>query len=592
MRFLAVLLLCFLVIPVNLSLAQEAAQSPLRVRVGEHPGFNRIVFDWPARVRYSVDSGPGYATVTFDQAATLDLSRYSPSRVPLIEGVTSQQKNGSLVVRLQLPQGASVSDFYNLNSVVVDVSAVAPAKPARTAQRAAVPQSAGLPAATTAAPRLASQQAQASDSTSPKLGLEDKKKGKGKKGGKDKDGKNGVEFDIDDSPSTRYEILPSLTVGGTIELESDYEGNFDLDDTVDDDHWTAEPALEVALDYAPVDYFEFFTALRFAGDFELLDEDGKKNNTEELVFEELNVTFRDFVPGLSTRIGRQRVKDEREWLYDEELDGVNLYYRYQNFGLEASVNQQGLVDLDLLGDDDDEDIVNYFVFGHYKPNKDHQLGTFLVVRDDTRKGEPTPIFVGGRAIGEVVDDLDYWLQAAFATGHTLNPVTGERDRLSGFGIDTGATYVVDTTLKPSFTLAFAFGSGDSDPTDGTDHSFRQTGLQDNQDRFNGVARFRYYGEVLDPELSNLFIYTAGAGIKPSKKSSLDLVYHYYSLDEAQFGSANSSKDLGQEVDLVLGMNEIKGVKFELTLGYFFPGDVFPDGADPAWLVSSEFRVRF
>ena len=47
------------------------------------------------------------------------------------------------------------------------------------------------------------------------------------------------------------------------------------------------------------------------------------------------------------------------------------------------------------------------------------------------------------------------------------------------------------------------------------------GLQENEADFGGAASFKDYGEVLDPELSNLAIFTVGLGLRPSEKFSLD-----------------------------------------------------------------------
>ena len=100
-------------------------------------------------------------------------------------------------------------------------------------------------------------------------------------------------------------------------------------------------------------------------------------------------------------------------------------------------------------------------------------------------------------------------------------------KIRGIGFDLGATYQFDLPLKPSVAVGYAFGTGTADPKGLVDKSFRQTGLQENEDRFHGVTSFKYYGELFDPELSNLMIFTGGIGIRPTRNSSIDLVYHYY-----------------------------------------------------------------
>ena len=120
-----------------------------------------------------------------------------------------------------------------------------------------------------------------------------------------------------------------------------------------------------------------------------------------------------------------------------------------------------------------------------------------------------------------------------------------------------------------------------------DRRFRQTGLQENEARFSGVTRIQYYGELLDPELSNLAIFTGGIGIRPTKRSSIDLVYHYYLQDkvstsirsaEIDADPSGLSKRLGSEIDLVVGYEKLKDIEVKCVLGYFIPGKAFPKAA--------------
>ena len=149
---------------------------------------------------------------------------------------------------------------------------------------------------------------------------------------------------------------------------------------------------------------------------------------------------------------------------------------------------------------------------------------------------------------------------------------------------------LDLPLEPSLTVGFAIGS----------KSFRQTGLQDNSGRFNGVSKFKYYGEVLDPELSNIMIWTGGLGIIPFDETSLDIVYHYYAqvkksdklrdanVDEDLTGE---DRDLGHEVDMIFGSEIIKNVQVVLITGVFMPGKAFPED-DVALLGKLEVQIAF
>ena len=173
------------------------------------------------------------------------------------------------------------------------------------------------------------------------------------------------------------------------------------------------------------------------------------------------------------------------------------------------------------------------------------------------------------------------------------------------GFDLGSTYVFEVPLEPSITLGYAFGTGDRNLDDGKDKNFRQTGLQANEGDFNGVTDFNYYGELFDPELSNLSIFTIGAGIIPiEEKCSIDLVYHYYLQNEASDSLRDvgidaepdgQSKSLGSEIDLIIGyVNEGSKSIFELAfvLGYFIPGKAFPSDAENSFLAKLVVQVEF
>ena len=206
---------------------------------------------------------------------------------------------------------------------------------------------------------------------------------------------------------------------------------------------------------------------------------------------------------------------------------------------------------------------------------------------------------GVQAVGELTDTVNYWMNAAYVTGET-SELPGAPD-IHGFGVDLVVTYAPDLAWEPSVSLGFAFGSGDGDPGDGVNRNFRQTGLQENNASFNGVARFKYYGEVLDPELSNLAVMTFGAGINPIDNGSLDLVYHYYLQHHAADGLSDSNLDaepdgrhreLGHGLDLVLGYHGIDDLSAKIVVGAFLPGRAFAEDVDNAYYASFELQFAF
>jgi alginate production protein len=133
-----------------------------------------------------------------------------------------------------------------------------------------------------------------------------------------------------------------------------------------------------------------------------------------------------------------------------------------------------------------------------------------------------------------------------------------------------------------------------------DRSFRQTGLHDNEGTWAGVAKFKYYGELLDPELSNLRVLTGGIGLRPTPTTSLDLVAHAYwqhtaaaqlrdtRLDIAPLGHRRA---LGQAFEVIVGYVPIRQVKARGIMSVFVPGAAFAAEADPATFTKVEVEYR-
>lgn len=203
---------------------------------------------------------------------------------------------------------------------------------------------------------------------------------------------------------------------------------------------------------------------------------------------------------------------------------------------------------------------------------------YVFIRDDRSPAGERPVFTELQASGALGEALTYWLELAHVWGRD-----GSKP-IRGWGVDAGVTYTVDLPLRPSITAAYAVGSGDSHPDGRIDGAFRQTGLQENEARWAGVTRFKYYGELLDPELSNLAIVTVDFGLRPTRQSSVDLIYHEYRQQTASTalrGAAlaadpsGRSRQLGRELDLVVGYAGVTGLEVKGVLSYFMPGRAFP-----------------
>jgi alginate production protein len=404
-------------------------------------------------------------------------------------------------------------------------------------------------------------------------------------------------FDPEAAPETPYRLAPGLGFGAELQLDFALRRDADLDRRRDDERALLAPELSLALAYAPVPAFEAFVNLALLREFALAagPEGAGESGDIEVELKEAFVRWGSLGDGPSIVVGRQRFEDEREWLYDEELDAVRLQYGRGPLGAELSVSRNGLARKDLLSEREQERTDNYVLHARYALPREIVVEGYVILRHDRDADRRRPLFLGVRSFGEPVEGLDYWLELAHVGGRD------GASRVRGWAVDAGATYELGAFLRPSLTLGAALGSGDPHP-DGTDGNFRQTGLQENEGDFGGAAGFKYYGEVLDPELGNLAVLTAGVGIRPAETVSLDLVYHYYlqhrrapELREAAITAEPSgrSRRLGSEVDLVLGLESVwDRLDVKAVLGYFAPGPAFADGSDGAWLVAAEVQVRF
>lgn len=146
------LLLACLVAP-----APATAEPRIGVRVGDHPGHGRVVFDWPGPVAYEVEDRDGRVVLRFASPAAFDL----PPAGRLPRNLRGIEAAGQAVTLIPAP-GAGLRHFRLGGRVVVDLldaaappATAAPSQPARPAPRPPPPaatQAPARPAATPAPP--------------------------------------------------------------------------------------------------------------------------------------------------------------------------------------------------------------------------------------------------------------------------------------------------------------------------------------------------------------------------------------------------------------------------------------------------------
>jgi len=398
-------------------------------------------------------------------------------------------------------------------------------------------------------------------------------------------------FKQDEQKGAKFTIRPrdDLFLGGQVFVEGRGRDEFDLNRDRDRDDIEIGEQLKGDLLWGFSDNgsFALFEVSARRED-ELKDDRENESDTSLLITR----AYAYWILGPETRlqVGRQDFDEEREWLYDDRLDGVRFHYRGAPIELEVSLSSGLKV---LHTKNSMEDTITFISLARYRLDEEIHLSAYIIDRRDRGTEDFSPFHYGLRSYGRPKTGIRHWLELSRATGDD-----GER-QIDGYGIDGGLTYAFDHDLKPAITLGWALGTGDRHPDD--DQSpFRQTGLQDNNARFGGVTSFRYYGELFDPELSNLEVTTLGAGFRPVKDASIDLIAHTFRQDwvsnekgktDIKRAPNGRSRNIGWELDMVLGYRWRKTVNLELVLACFNPGNAF-DERDSAYLAALQMRYMF
>jgi alginate production protein len=384
-------------------------------------------------------------------------------------------------------------------------------------------------------------------------------------------------------------------INGRLTYETKIFDNDDLADGVGNQRVDILPEARVEFTYEPSKDFEAYLALEAGVDFERRG--GRWQTTERLEVREAFILIDDSIADdVEFQIGRQHFKDRRKWLYGERLDGVRLAYDHKAWRVEIAYAREELVPKDVINGNPGRDKVDNYIFhAEYEVTKDWDLSAYVMKQDDRKVSSISPLFFGIQSEGKIGGGLGHWFELSVQRG-----TSGTR-KLRGNAIDAGLIYTLPSPISPAIFAGYARGSGGR--TAATDRRFRQTGLQDNEDRITGLGNVHYYGEVLDPDLSNLHVYTLGFGIRPSKASSIELIGHKYRQvkldnDDVRGSPINAvanglSRDLGKGLDLIGAVRLGRGFGLEAKLGWFKPGKAFDAPArDNAFLAKIRLVYRF
>ncbi|BET66367.1 hypothetical protein ASA1KI_12850 [Opitutales bacterium ASA1] len=293
-------------------------------------------------------------------------------------------------------------------------------------------------------------------------------------------------------------------------------------------------------------------------------------------------------PDLFVGIGRQDFEDDREWIYDEVLDGIRVIHRRGPLELDAgfALGRRIVAAANSL-----EDTRLSSLSATWWRTEQWRMSAYVLHRRDGDLGYDLTL-AGLRSYARPGRGPGHWVEVSTASGRA--------DGLdsSGTAFDVGGTYTFGTRTRLTFGAGFAHGSGRSDSSSKT--GYRQSGLQDNNARLGGVSSVRFYGELFDPELANLQVRSLFATIRPFSRASISLLLHDYRQPEPSTRLPTTSlriepngedTRLGSEIDLVLGYRPDDRLTIQLVGARFTPGPAF-DERSPAHFFEASVRYSF
>jgi hypothetical protein len=397
--------------------------------------------------------------------------------------------------------------------------------------------------------------------------------------------------DDDDPPLPPIRVGDWLTLGGRAGGDIWNEQQVADDAVADDRRRHGNAVAQVMASAALGPQVEAYTKVGALSAFNLDEPEPLASGRPRLRLYEAYVLVGAAAP-VGLQVGRQRFRDDREWFYDDYLDAVRLHVQGGSWRAEAALAESVFAGpANLRGRSEQRQALASL---SKQVGRRSSAAAFLISRDDLARGE-RPMWIGGQWSGRTPRSLRTWVIAAMRRGE------GATERLGGWAIDAGAAWRLPLPGSPSIAGGYAVATGDTSGTDGVDSRFRQTGLHDNRSRFFGFKRFARYGEVFDPELSNLTVWTIGLGLRPFTRTSVDLVYHRYeqhalrrSLPSNRLGATGTGRStaLGDEIDVIVAVQQWRRVDLSLVTGLFRPGEaiVLPGRSVVYW--KPEFRVFF
>ncbi len=399
-----------------------------------------------------------------------------------------------------------------------------------------------------------------------------------------------------------YAELVNMLISGELRTRAYYQENVaDLNDSVDDDYGRIEQRVRLShtaelTDGVTVGITGEGTGL-WGSQESAFSSEGAEGTGD---VPEAYVNFQDIRnTDWSVKVGRQHLNLGRGFLISDNekeisYDALLVTGEYPTWTinliaskLEESQTLKGIRNRTLVADAD-WNLYILDVAWHDENILPLTLGGYVLYGDDGTDLERKPLVFGGRA--EYTGDIwAAWAEGAYETGDY-----GDQD-LAAWAIDVGASVTFESSWSPKLKAGYTFASGDEGDSLGDYEGFLPLG------------QYRYYGHSLSPSMSNIHIFNASASVQPNDYWNLAIDYYHYIQDEEVAGPVGNpiltdpgimksttglDENLGDEVDVSATLNYTDGVKAQVLLAYFMPGDAYGADDDDALEIRGEILVSF
>jgi len=437
--------------------------------------------------------------------------------------------------------------------------------------------------------------------------------------------------------------VQNVKVSGDIDSKMINRSNYDFKNSgnADTDTWFTS-AARVQVDADLTDNVSTCVRLLNERDWGKEDLSTSDNNSTEITLDLSYVKLKEmFYAPLTLTIGRQNIRlgnglvigdpDTNDMSVGAATAG-DLSVRKSFDAIRASFDYNPLVvdvlfaklDAGTVGgtattgkNRDDSDV--YGINAAYKFNQYNSEADAYVIAKNTRQGnlnlESDKVYVYGvRGSLEPISKLVVSGELAMQNGdYRTAGVSVDR---SAYAIDLGAAYAIDYKWSPKVALNYIYRSGQKqgavDPNDDTSNASKYKAWDTMfEDQTHGIIANKIFDENNDGVDSNGSTINVMASAVPVQDLTIALDYYYFMLaqkwDTTNYLGTNptrtlnggssyiisNKKNLGQEVDLLVGYDYTEDVKLGLTAGFFLPGKTFlTNNNDMASTVMADVKVSF